>query len=240
MSLSRFRLSSSVGKKFLNGLTGVLLLAFIVAHLAGNLTIFAGQNALNGYAALTHSLGPMLIVIEVALAVVFLAHAASAIGVWRDGRRARRVSNTRRASKGGASRQTLASRSMIWTGLALLAFLVIHLWQFRFGPGEHQGYVARLGDREVWDLWRVVVEVLKQPLWAAFYTAMMVLLGFHLRHGFWSAFQSIGLLGPGLRPLAFSAALVFALVVAAGFVALPLSVYFLVPSPAAGVALVYP
>ena len=90
MSLSRFRLSSSVGKKFLNGLTGVLLLAFIVAHLAGNLTIFAGQNALNGYAALTHSLGPMLIVIEVALAVVFLAHAASAIGVWRDGRRARR------------------------------------------------------------------------------------------------------------------------------------------------------
>ena len=96
MSLSRFRLSSSVGKKFLNGLTGVLLLAFIVAHLAGNLTIFAGQNALNGYAALTHSLGPMLIVIEVALAVVFLAHAASAIGVWRDGRRARRVAHPRR------------------------------------------------------------------------------------------------------------------------------------------------
>ena len=103
MSLSRFRLSSSVGKKFLNGLTGVLLLAFIVAHLAGNLTIFAGQNALNGYAALTHSLGPMLIVIEVALAVVFLAHAASAIGVWRDGRRARRRRGARAFPLGAAA-----------------------------------------------------------------------------------------------------------------------------------------
>jgi len=240
MSLTRFRLSSSVGKKFLNGLTGVLLLAFIVAHLAGNLTIFAGQDALNGYAALTHSLGPMLIVIELLLGAVFLAHAVSAINVWRDGQQARRRRNLRTASKGGSSRQTIASRSMIVTGLVLLAFLVIHLWQFRFGPTEHQGYVARLGDREVWDLWRVVVEVLKNPLWALFYTGCMVLLGLHLRHGFWSAFQSIGLLGPGLRPLAFSAALVFAVAVAAGFVALPLYVYFLVPTPPTGVALVHP
>ena len=101
----------------------------------------------------------------------------------------------------------------------LLVFLVVHLWQFRFGPTEAQGYVAPLGNREVWDLWRVVVEVFKQPAWVLFYTVVMALLGLHLRHGFWSAFQSIGLLGPGLRPLAYSAGLAFAVIVAAGFLA---------------------
>lgn len=240
MNGSRTLLASSIGKKLLNGFTGVLLLAFIVAHLAGNLTIFFGQDALNGYAATTHSLGPLLIVIESLLGLVFLLHAASAIRVWLDGRKARHARNTRYASKGGASKQTLASRSMIWTGLVLLLFLVVHLWQFRFGPTEAQGYVARLGNHEVWDLWRVVVEVFKQPAWVAFYTVVMALLGLHLRHGFWSAFQSIGLLGPGLRPLAYSAGLVFAVVVAAGFLVLPLYVYLFVPAPAPGLALVHP
>lgn len=240
MSGPRSGLSSSIGKKLLNGFTGALLLAFIVAHLAGNLTIFAGRDALNGYAATTHSLGPLLIVIEALLGLVFLLHAGSAIRVWLDGRGARRARNSRHASKGGPSKQSLASRSMIVTGLVLLLFLVIHLWQFRFGPTEAQGYVAPLGNREVWDLWRIVVETFKQPAWVAFYTAVMVLLGLHLRHGFWSAFQSIGLLGPGLRPLAYSAGLVFAVVVAAGFVALPLYVYLFVPAPTTGLALVHP
>jgi succinate dehydrogenase / fumarate reductase cytochrome b subunit len=241
MSVSRFRLTSSVGKKLLNGATGVLLLAFIVAHLAGNLTIFVGPDALNLYAATTHALGPLLIAIELALGAVFLLHAVSAIVVWRDNRRARSSRYVVVASKGGASKQTVASRSMIVTGIVLLVFLVIHLWQFRFGPGEAQGYVTRIGDREVWDLWRIVVETFKQPLWVAFYLIVMALLGLHLRHGFWSAFQSLGALGRTWRPVAFSAGVVFALVIAAGFFALPLYVYFLVPLPTpGGVASVQP
>ncbi len=241
MSTPRFRLSSSIGKKLLNGLTGVLLLLFIVAHLAGNLTIFAGKDALNGYAHLTHQLGAMLIVIELALGALFLAHAASAIAVWRAGRRARTRTNAEVASKGGPSRQTLASRSMIVTGLVLLAFLVVHLWQFRFGPGVAQGYVADLHGERVWDLHRIVVETFKKPLWVAVYVAVMALLGLHLRHGFWSAFQSLGVLNPRLRSLAFSVALGFALVVAATFLVLPIYVYLFAPVPAAaGLALVQP
>lgn len=237
MSTSRFRLTSSVGKKLLNGLTGVLLLAFIVAHLAGNLTIFVGQDALNAYASVTHSLGGLLIAIEIALAAVFLLHAVSAIAVWRENRAARSSRYAVVATKGGPSKQTLASRSMIVTGIVLLVFLVIHLWQFRFGPD----YRTDLHGKEVWDLWRIVVETFAEPLWVAFYVGVMVLLGFHLRHGFWSAFQTLGALGPGLRPFAFSAALVFAVAIAAGFLALPIYVYlFATASLPAGVAMGQP
>lgn len=241
MSNPRFRAWSSVGKKLLNGLTGVLLLAFIVAHLAGNLTIFVGKDALNGYAAATHSLGALLIVAELGLAAVFLLHAVSAITVWNDNRRARQTGYAMKRSKGAASKQTLASRTMIITGIVLLVFLVVHLWQFRFGPAymttlpSHDGGPAR----EVWDLHRIVVETFKQPIWVGIYVAVMVLLGFHLRHGFWSAFQSIGVLNPKLRPLAFSAGVIFAVVIAVGFLLLPIFVY-LSPDPNAGVALVTP
>lgn len=231
MSESRNRGWSSIGKKLLNGATGILLLLFIVAHLAGNLTIFFGQNALNAYAATTHALGPILIAIELALGAVFLIHAVSALIVWADKRRARKHRNQRVAGKGGPSRMTLASRSMIVTGLVLLVFLVIHLYQFRFGPGPEQGYVATLRGRPVWDLWRIVVETFKQPIWVAFYMAVMLLLGLHLRHGFWSAFQSVGALGPGLRPIAFSAGLIFALVIALGFFAMPIYLYLFAPLP---------
>jgi succinate dehydrogenase / fumarate reductase cytochrome b subunit len=122
---------------------------------------------------------------------------------------------------------------MIWTGLVLLAFLILHLWQFRFGPDYRTSLAGHEG--EVWALHRIVVETFKQPLWVGIYVAVMVLLGFHLRHGFWSAFQSIGALSPKLRPIAFSAGVVFAIVIAVGFLLLPIFVY-LSPDPNAGVA----
>jgi succinate dehydrogenase / fumarate reductase cytochrome b subunit len=237
MSTPRFHLWSSVGKKLLNGLTGVLLLLFIIAHLAGNLTIFFGKDALNTYAAATHSLGPILIVIELGLGAVFLLHAVSAINVWLDNRAARSDRYVMKRSKGASSKQTVASRTMIVTGLVLLFFLVVHLKQFRFGPDYQTSLPGHLGP--VWDLHRIVVETLKQPVWMGFYVACMVLLGFHLRHGFWSAFQSIGVLNPKLRPLAFSAGVIFALVIAIGFIALPIFIY-LSPDPNAGIALVHP
>ena len=233
MSTPRFQLRSSIGKKLLNGLTGVLLLLFIVAHLAGNLTIFVGKDALNAYAATTHSLGALLIVIELGLAALFLAHAVSAISVWRDNRAARDTRYVVSKSKGAASKQTIASRTMIVTGLVLLAFLILHLWQFRFGPDYRTALPGHSGD--VWDLHRIVVDTFKNPIWTGVYVAVMILLGFHLRHGFWSAFQSIGALNPKLRPLAFSAGVIFAIVIAVGFLLLPIFVY-LAPDPNAGVA----
>ena len=81
---------------------------------------------------------------------------------------------------------------MILTGLVLLAFLVIHIWQFKFGPAIEEGYVAQLHGENVRDLHRLVVETFKKPGYVLFYVFSMSLLGMHVRHGFWSALQSMG------------------------------------------------
>ena len=124
---------------------------------------------------------------------MFLLHAGSAISVWRDNQAARDTRYAVSKSKGAASKQTIASRTMIITGLVLLAFLFLHLWQFRFGPTTPAYQTTLPGHAgEVWNLHLIVVETFKNPIWTALYVAVMILLGFHLRHGFWSAFQSIG------------------------------------------------
>jgi len=148
-----------------------------------------------------------------------------AIWVWRDKKRARIVKNTVVASKGAPSKQTLASRTMIVTGTVLLGFVVLHVAQFRFGVFGGLDYTTTIHGQEVRDLYRLVVETFQNPLWVGAYMAVMVLLASHLRHGFWSAFQSVGLLDPRLRPLAYSAGAVFALVVALGFFVMPIYLF---------------
>ena len=188
MSTPRFDPWSSIGKKLLTGLTGIFAMLFIVGHLAGNLTLIAGSDAFNAYADALHQLGALVYVAEIGLVVLFGAHAIAAIQVWRDKKAARSTPYQVVASKGGPSKQTVASRSMIVTGLVLLAFLIIHIIQFRFGAW----YSTVLGDHEVRDLYRLVHEVFQNPLWVIFYVGVMLLLASHLRHGFWSAFQSLG------------------------------------------------
>lgn len=225
MSTPRFQLWSSVGKKILTGLTGLALMGFIVTHLLGNLNLFAGAEAFNGYTEALHQMGSLLVVAEFGLAGLFLLHAISAIQVWRDKRGARSVRNTLVATKGAPSKQTLASRTMIVTGSVLLIFVLLHVAQFRFGVFGGLDYTTTIDGKEVRDLYRLVFETFQNPAWVAGYMAVMLLLGFHLRHGFWSAFQSVGLLDPRIRPLAYSAGAVFAVAVALGFFVMPLYLY---------------
>ncbi|GIW40233.1 MAG: fumarate reductase [Candidatus Binatia bacterium] len=221
----------------MTGLTGVGLVLFVIFHLAGNLTLLAGPDAFNAYAHELHELGGLLLAAELGLLALFLFHATSAIAVWVEGRRARTVRNTLERSKGYPSRQTLASRSMILTGAVLLVFTVFHVLHFRLGPGIEEGYVATLDGKEVRDLYRLVVEAFHGPAYVVGYVAVMVLLGFHLRHGFWSAFQTLGLLDRRLQPIAYAAALGVGAILALGFLFLPLYIYFFVPEPGAvGVA----
>lgn len=225
MSTPRFHLWSSVGKKLLTGITGLALMGFIVTHLVGNLNLFVGSEAFNGYTEALHQLGGLLVVAELGLAGLFLLHAVSAILVWRDNSGARSVQNTVIASKGGPSKQTVFSQSMIITGSVLLAFVILHVAQFRFGIFGGLDYTTTLDGKEVRDLYRLVVETFKNPLWVVLYVGVMVLLGGHLRHGFWSAFQSVGLLDPKLRPLAYSAGAVFAVAIAVGFLVMPIYLF---------------
>lgn len=221
MSTPRFQLWSSVGKKLLTGLTGLALMGFIVTHLLGNLNLFVGADAFNGYTEALHRMGGLLVAAELGLAALFVLHALSAISVWRDKKKARSVHNSVVASKGAPSKQSAFSRTMIVTGSVLLAFLVLHVWQFRFGPY----YTTTLHGEEARDLYRLVAETFRSPAWVALYMAVMLLLGFHLRHGFWSAFQSIGLLDPRLRPIAYSAGAVFAVIIALGFFVMPIYLF---------------
>jgi succinate dehydrogenase / fumarate reductase cytochrome b subunit len=238
MANVRLRFWSSIGKKLLTGVTGVGLVGFIIAHVAGNLTLFVGADAFNAYAHALHSYGKLVYVFEVGLLVLFALHAASALSVWVDNRRARTVRNTSVESKGAPSRQSLASRSMIITGGVLLAFTVLHVLQFRFGPGETAGYVTTVHGEPARDLYRLVVETFASWPWVVVYMAVMVLLGFHLRHGVWSAFQSLGLLTPRLRALLFPAGLLVGILVAAAFFAMPIYLHlFGVSVPADSVSM---
>ncbi|HVO24025.1 MAG TPA: succinate dehydrogenase cytochrome b subunit, partial [Candidatus Margulisiibacteriota bacterium] len=205
MQPARFHFWSSIGKKLLTGITGVGLMVFLVLHLVGNLNLLIGKDAFNGYTHKLESLGELLVVVELGLLAVFVLHIVSAVSVWVNNRSARAVHNSIVHTKGAPSRQTLASRSMIVTGAVLLVFTVLHVLQFRFGPSVREGYVTTLGNEQVRDLYRLVVEKFKQLPFVIAYMAAMVVVGVHLRHGFWSAFQSLGALNPRLRSLAFSA-----------------------------------
>lgn len=235
MSTPRASLRSSVARKLVNGLTGVLAMLFLIAHLAGNLTLFGGPHAFNAYAETLHRFGWLVYVAELGLLVLFAAHAVTAIQVYLHKRAARPHGYALVDTKGAPSRQSLASRTMIVTGGVLLVFLVWHVIQFRFGAY----YTTELDGHEVRDLYRLVYEVFQNPLWVAAYIAVMLLLGFHLRHGFWSAFQSLGALGPRTRPLAYSLGAVFAVLMAVGFLVLPLWMMLFAPEPPpAGLAMV--
>ena len=232
MQSARFHLWSSIGKKLLTGITGVGLMVFLVLHLAGNLNLLIGKDAFNGYTHKLEGLGELLIVIELGLLAVFLLHVGSAVSVWNANRAARSIKSSVVQSKGPPSRQTTSSRSMIITGGVLFVFIVLHVWQFRFGPSVREGYVTPLANEQVRDLYRLVVEKFKQLPFVVGYMTAMVILGLHLRHGFWSAFQSLGLLNQRLRTLAFSAGLFVAAILAFGFLILPLYIYLFAAVPA--------
>lgn len=209
------------------GFTGLALVGFVIGHLAGNLTLYVpGGEVFNRYARGMESLGALLIAVEIGLVLVFLLHVITGIRVKLESKRARPVGYAVARSKGGPSKGSFASRNMILTGMALLAFVIIHVKQFKYGPGVAEGYVTTLDGAESRDLYRLVVETYQNPWVVAFYVGMMLLLGMHLRHGFWSAFQSLGVAHPRWSPLIYSAAALLAVVLAGGFLIIPIWLYF--------------
>ena len=210
---SLLKASSTIGRKLVMGITGLGLVVFVVFHLLENLQLYAGGARFNGYVAWLHSFGPWLTVAEIGLALLILIHAILAIWVSKSNYAARGpVRYSVWKSKGDPSHASLSSRHMIVTGVVLLAFLVLHIWQFRFGPGN--------------DLYRLVADTFHNSLFVGIYVAVMLFLGLHLRHGFWSAFQSLGAMNPRFSRPVYFLGLVIGIVVAAGFLAIPLWFYF--------------
>lgn len=219
----KISLASTIVKKIVMAITGLFLVIFVTIHMLGNLSfLFGGSDAFNLYSYRLMSLGPLLYLVELVLLGAFLAHALSGISVYLVNKKARPSNYRVLKSTGGASKQTLYSRSMILTGVILLVFTVIHLISFKYGTY----YETSVNGVAMRDLYRLVEEKFQDPLYAFGYVAVMLLLFSHLRHGFWSAFQSLGTNHPRYSNQIYAIGLLVGLVVAFGFIAVPLQVYF--------------
>jgi succinate dehydrogenase / fumarate reductase cytochrome b subunit len=215
-------LTSSIGRKMLMGATGLLLLAFLVVHLAGNVLVFAGPTTFNAY---SHKLisNPLVYVAELALLLLFVAHLVSGILVARANAQARPVGYVVKRRAGGASHKSIASTTMIFSGLLILVFVPLHLWTFKFGA-----HYAAADDPAVRDLYRLVLEIFSRPLEVVWYVAAMIVIGFHLWHAFGSGLESLGV-NDGTSLRRFGQGL--AVVLTAGFVVIPLAVYLWIGRP---------
>ncbi len=211
---------SSIGKKLLTGITGLVLVTFVIIHMTGNLVLLVNADGYNQYGHYIERLGPLLWLIDIGLLGFLVVHVLMGVRIFLGRLRARPQGYTIYTSAGPPSYQTLSSRTMIVTGLVLGSFLVWHLLTFKFGirytvPGS-----------DIRDLSRLVIEKFHQPLYAFGYTGVMVMLASHLRHGIWSAFQSLGALNAALRPVVYTISVLLAIGIALGFVVLPLGIYF--------------
>lgn len=208
-------------------LTGLFLIFFVIAHLSGNISLYYPDGtAFNKYADFLASFGALFYVAEIGLLVLFLVHIITAIQITRLNKAARPVGYKSYQTKGGPSKANLSSRFMIVSGIFLLGFLILHIWQFRFGPGIPDGYLVEMDGNQVRDLHRLVVETFKNPIYVVIYVFSMIMLAFHMRHGFWSAFQSLGAKSPQLHNILQKLAIVLAVLVSLGFMGIPVWIYF--------------
>jgi succinate dehydrogenase / fumarate reductase, cytochrome b subunit len=210
-------LGSSVGSKILIGSTGVLLLLYLAVHIAGNLLVFFGPSIFNGY---SHALlsNPLIPVIEVALLALVLLHIFMTVRMYLVNLQARPVSYVQKRSAGRPSRKSVASSTMIFSGLWLLVFVIIHVNAFKYGAE----YQTSNGER---DLYRLEMENFSNPLTVAFYVVTMIVVGSHLWHGVLSSFQSLGAQNPSDAPRALRAAKAVAVAIAGGFIIIALWAY---------------
>ena len=213
---------SPVGKKILTGITGLGLTVFVFTHMLGNLTYFQGSEAYNAYTEFLQSLGALLYVIEAGLLLFIVMHIVLGINIYLGKRKARKEGYKKLKTVGGASKQSISSRSMIITGIILMVFLVFHLWSFKFGTY----YETTLNGEPVRDLARLVTEKFQSPLYTFGYVGIMLLLALHLRHGVWSALQSLGATNPRLTPLVYTVGAIIGVLIAIGFFVLPLWIFF--------------
>jgi succinate dehydrogenase / fumarate reductase cytochrome b subunit len=212
--------SSSVGTKLLIGLTGVALFLYLLIHIAGNLVVFLGPAAFNGYAFTLES-NPVLPIIELLLLSVFVVHIYKTVRMFFSNQSTRPVAYAKKKRAGRTSRKTVASSTMIVSGLWLLAFLLIHVKAFHDGWGNQHEWPA--GGR---DLYRQEMDTFANPLMVGFYIISMVVVGSHLWHGISSAFQSLGADKPAWTRFLLPAGKVVAVLVAGAFIVIALWAHF--------------
>ncbi len=209
---------TSVGQKILMALTGLSLCGFLVAHVAGNLNLFAGEEAFNGYAEKLHSLGPLLAMAETGLFGMFVLHIGLAVSTTAMSRRARTNQYEEKNSKqqGFILPNGGASNLMLVTGLIIFAYLVLHIIDMKLNL---RGFES--GDNK----FQLVRNVLRNPMNGVFYVVAILALGVHLTHGVTSACQTLGISHPRWNKLIRILGVLFAWKIAIGFISLVVWAY---------------
>jgi succinate dehydrogenase / fumarate reductase cytochrome b subunit len=179
---------SSLGAKYVMALTGVMLFLFLIAHLLGNLQVFAGADAMNGYAEKLRELGPLLWVARIGLLVIAGVHVVTALRLAKANQAARPVAYAKQATR-QVKPQT---KTMVLSGLVLLGYAVYHLAHFTWGFVLHD-YSTLVDAQGRHDVFAMVVKSFQCWWVSASYLVAMAFLALHLCHGITSAFQTFGL-----------------------------------------------
>lgn len=212
-------LRSSIGKKAVMAISGLLFLGFVIGHLLGNLTIFMGPEAINHYAQKLRSLGPGLWIIRAGLLGIIAAHIVSSILLTIENRKARPIAYVRKKTLG----TTFAARTMMLSGLLLLAFIVFHLMHYTFRITHPE--ISHLTDAQgLHDVYAMVVLSFQQLQISAVYLVAMFLLALHLSHGISSVPQTLGLNDDRLIPVYKSIGYAVSALIFIGYSMIPVAV----------------
>ncbi len=200
-------LDSSIGKKAVMAVTGLALVGYLFVHLWGNLQLYVGDTAFDDYVGKLKDWGILLYVAEIGLALIFVGHIYLGVRVGMENREARKQGYVVRSTRGKA---TVSSMTMLVTGLVVLAFLIKHILDFRFGAGFADAPAASTRA------------LLTTPIHALVYLVGVVALSFHLAHAFKSACQTLGVNHPNVTPLLEKASLALAILLGLGFASFPI------------------
>jgi succinate dehydrogenase / fumarate reductase, cytochrome b subunit len=205
---------STNGQKAIMAVTGVILFLFVLFHMVGNLQVFEGPEQINFYGTALRRFPEALWAARIVLLLSVLLHIWSSIQLAVRKNSARPVAYAQRKN----TRSSYASRTMYWSGPLLLAFIIYHLLHLTAGVLQPGG---KFVEGDVYHNLITGFSVWYVSLW---YIVCMILLGLHIRHGAWSMFQSLGLNHPRHTPLLQKAAALFAIVIVAGYISIPISV----------------
>ena len=205
--------ASTVGKKIVMAVTGVILFGFVIGHLAGNLQVYEGPAKLNAYGAFLHSIGEILWPVRIILLICIALHIIATVQLALRKKRARPIGYSRKQ----AIASSYASRTMYWSGPIVLAFIIFHLLHLTAGY-IHPGAAYIEGD-----VYHNVVSGF-QVWWVSLsYIVAISLLGLHLRHGLWSMFQTLGFHHPRYMKRLKTAAGLVSFAIFWGFVSIPIA-----------------
>jgi succinate dehydrogenase / fumarate reductase cytochrome b subunit len=209
---------SSLGKKYVMAITGLLLFLFVIVHMAGNLQVYLGREPMNAYAELLKSKPGLLWTARVGLFIIAVLHIISALQLAAENRAARPQPYAE-----GKPIASLASRTILLSGLIIFAFIVYHLMHFTVGVTnpDFMDLHDPLGRH---DVYQMVVEAFRNPYVSAFYIISMALLCLHLSHGVSSLFQSLGIRRKATVAAFNSFAQIAAIVVFIGNCSIPISI----------------